>query len=111
VEAGVIRRVRSEWTGAVLICGKCSKKIGGGFGESGRAPLGKALRAFLGWRKGRKAPCGIVEVRCLGLCPKDGVTVIDPARPGQWRVVPAGTPVEDVAVDLGLIANLQRPCY
>lgn len=111
MEARVIRRVPSEWTGAILVCSKCSKKAGGGFGPEGRTPLAKALRKMLGWRKGRKAPSGIVEVRCLGVCPKNAVTLIDTARPGQWRLVPLGTPVEEVAADLGLLAGQQRPCY
>lgn len=111
MEARVIRRVRSEWTGTILICAKCSRKAGGGFGDTGRLSLGKALRRLMGWRKGRKEPFGIVEVRCLGLCPRDAVTVLDPARPGEWRLVPVGTPVEDVAVELGLLPGPQRPCY
>ena len=38
MEAGVIRHLRSDWQDAVLVCGKCSKKIGGGFGYWGFRP-------------------------------------------------------------------------
>ena len=27
------RHVRAEWETALLVCGKCSKKLGGGFGD------------------------------------------------------------------------------
>jgi hypothetical protein len=96
VEAGVIRPVRAGWTGAVLVCGKCSKKLGGGFGKGGRVSLAKALRKDLGINKGRKAALGVVETKCLGVCPKNAVMVVDAARPDRWLVVPAGTDVAEV---------------
>ena len=43
-----LKRVRSDWQGAVLVCGKCSKKLDGGFGKKGRTPLAKLLRKILG---------------------------------------------------------------
>jgi predicted metal-binding protein len=91
MEAGLIRPVRAGWAGAVLVCGKCSKKIGGGFGKDGRAPLAKALRKDLGLKKGRKAPLGVVETKCLGVCPKNAVVIMDAAHPDRWLVVPART--------------------
>jgi hypothetical protein len=85
--------VRARWSGAVLVCGKCSKKLGGGFGEKGRTPLAKALRGEPGFGKGRKAEVGMVETKCLGICPKVGVVVVDTREPGRWRIVPAGSDV------------------
>jgi predicted metal-binding protein len=99
---GMKDHVCAEWSGAILVCGKCSKKLGGGFGPKGRTPLGKALRKLLGLKRSRKAPLGVVEVGCLKICPKGAVTLVDTAAPGRWRLVPAGTPVEVVARDLGL---------
>lgn len=96
-----MKSVRAEWRKAVLICRKCTKKVGGGFGTKGRTPLVKALRAELGVAKGRKAAIGLVEVDCLKICPKHAVTVVDTARPGEWLVVKAGTGVADVAAWLG----------
>ncbi len=93
--------VKSNWTATVLVCGKCSKKLGGGFGEKGRTPLAKALRKLCGKAK-RKAPFGVIETRCLGVCPKGAVTVIDAAHPGCWQLIEEGTPIEDVAQTLGL---------
>ena len=92
-----LKRAKSAWGGAVLVCGKCSKKIGGGFGDKGRTPLAKALRKVDGFGKGRKAEVGVIETKCLGLCPRHAVTVVDANRPGEWLVVPAGADVEAVA--------------
>ena len=87
-------QVRSNWTGAILVCGKCSKKVGGD-------PSAKSLRKALAAGKGRKASLGVVETKCLGICPKRGVVVIDTARPDRWEVVAPGTPVTDVLARLG----------
>ena len=89
-----MKQARSEWTKVVLVCGKCSRKIGG-------EPLAKQLRRAVG--KGRKARAGVVEVKCLKLCPRNAVTVVDAAAPREWLVVEAGERVEDVAARLGLI--------
>lgn len=51
----------------MLVCRKCSKKLGGGFGPNGRMRLAKALRHEPGFGKGRKALVGVVEVGCLGM--------------------------------------------
>lgn len=101
--AGVIRHLRSEWQDAVLVCGKCSKKLGGGFGRKGKQSLAKALRKTLKLGKGRKSPTGVVETRCLSVCPKRAVTV---ARAGEWLIVPEGTSVGRVALELGLAGNV-----
>ena len=95
------REVRSDWTGAILVCGKCSKKIGGGFGEDGRTPLAKLLRKTLGAGKGRKASLGVIETKCLDVCPKRGVVVIDAARPGRWEIVAPGTSAGEVLARIG----------
>jgi predicted metal-binding protein len=93
--------VRSNWSATILVCGKCSKKIGGGFGDKGKTPLAKALKKLGGGKK-RKADFGVIETRCLGVCPKGAVTVIDAAHPGKWMLVEEGTPVDEVAELLGL---------
>lgn len=94
------RHVPSRWKKTLLVCRKCGKRIGGGYGPKGRTPLAKALRKASGLRKGRKADVGIVEVGCLGVCPKGGVTVVNAAAPGDWLVVPAGAPVDEVVARL-----------
>lgn len=95
----MIRTVRANWRTAYLVCGKCSKKIGGGFGTKGRTPLAKLLRKRAGAR-GRKAAFGVIETKCLKLCPKGAVTLIDTARPDRWHVVKAGTDVDALLAGL-----------
>ena len=69
--------VRSDWRGLVLVCKKCTRKLGGRFRAKRRTPLTEALRRWSGAKKGRKAPFGGCEVDCLKLCHKGAVTVID----------------------------------
>mgnify|MGYP003872146085 CR=1 FL=1 len=102
MEAGSLKTVRSDWANTILVCKKCSKKLGGGFGPKGKTPLAKALRAELGVRKGRKGALGILEVKCLGVCPRGSVTVVNGAAPGEWALVRGGVPVTAVVEELGL---------
>jgi predicted metal-binding protein len=88
---------RSNWDRAWLVCAKCSRKLDGGFGPKGKTPLAKALRRELGVGKGRKASLGVVEVKCLGVCPKRAVTLVDSADPHRWHLVEAGEDVAEVA--------------
>jgi predicted metal-binding protein len=91
--------IRSNWSHAVLVCKKCSRKSrrkDGGFGPDGK-PLAKALKRKLGTKKGRKAPLGIIEVPCLDICPKRGVVMVDTRRPGEWRIVAPGADIDDLA--------------
>ncbi len=96
----MIRVLASRWQGSVLVCGKCSKKLDGGFGEKGRTPLVKLLRQALGVKKGRKADRGVVEVKCLGVCPKNAVVMIDGSRPDRWMLVPAGADTDEIVATL-----------
>ena len=95
-----LKQVPSAWQGAILVCGKCSKKLDGGFGDKRRTSLAKLLRTAFDVKKGRKADRGVVEVKCLGVCPKNAVVMIDGARPGQWMLVPAGTEPREVVAML-----------
>jgi predicted metal-binding protein len=94
--------VRSNWRTTVLVCRKCSKKVGGGFGPKRKTSLAKALKAELGGGKGRKASVGIIETKCLGVCPKNAVTVVDGRHSDLWLLIRPGTPVAEVAESLGL---------
>lgn len=84
-----MKPVRSNWAGALLVCGKCSRRMEGGFGPKGKAPLAKYLRKAFGL-KGRKAPLGVVETRCLGICPRGAVVLVDSRAPDRWRLVRPG---------------------
>lgn len=96
-------RVRSHWSTAILVCAQCSKKLDGGFGPKGRTRLAKALRTHSGAGKGRKGAAGIVEVKCLGVCPAGAVTVVNGASTREWLLVPRGADVAEVASELGLV--------
>jgi predicted metal-binding protein len=97
----------SRWRASVLVCAKCEKKLGNeGFGKKGQKRLSKLLRKRLGGGWGRKAKAGVVSTRCMGVCPKGAVTVVNGARPRDWLIVQAGTPVEQVEARLGLAEEL-----
>jgi predicted metal-binding protein len=102
------RAVASRWEGALLVCGKCSRKLDGGFGPKRRTPLAKALRRWLGFGKGRKARLGVVETRCLGVCPRGAVCIVDTRRPGTWQLVEAGDALDAVAARLELARDEAR---
>jgi predicted metal-binding protein len=63
------------WKGQlVLACGKCQKKLKRSKTKNGGAKLSKALK-----KRAKQDEDGlklrVVEVDCLKMCPKDGVTV------------------------------------
>ena len=89
--------VDANWQRVLLVCGKCTRKLGGGFGKKGRTPIAKLLRKSLALGKGRKARVGVTEVKCLGICPRRAAVVIDSADLGRWHVIPAGTDENEVA--------------
>lgn len=99
---GLTKTVRTNWRNAVLICRKCSRKLDGGFGPKGDQRLAKALRKHLETGKGRKASVGLVEVGCLGLCPKGAVTVVNGSASREWLLVRPGADLDDLALELGI---------
>ena len=104
-DRGLKDHVRSNWQNAVLVCRKCSKKLDGGFGAQGDERLAKALRKQLSLKKGRKAAAGIIEVNCLGVCPKGAVTVVNGAQSRDWLLVRRGADLDELAQTLGLAAE------
>ncbi len=110
----MIKRVRAEWRDVVLVCRKCSKKLGGGYGPKGDKRLAKVLRKALAVpgekkAKGRRATIGVIEVGCFDVCPKGAVTTVRAGAPGDWRIVPEGAPVEEVLDALGLAKPVSGP--
>jgi hypothetical protein len=92
----------------VLICRKCSKKLGGGFGKGGKERLAKGLRRHLGTGKGRKAQIAVFETGCFDICPKRRVTVSRGSRPDERLLVAPGTPFEEIADRLNL-GGIEEP--
>lgn len=101
--------VKSNWSTALLVCAKCSKRMGGGFGKKGKQSLAKALRQQLGVRRFGKSTVGVVEVKCLGVCPRGAVTLVDARDPGNWRLIQAGADLAALADTLGLADASPRP--
>ena len=44
----------------------------------------------------------MIEVKCLGVCPKGAVTVVDSRDPTRWRLIREGADVAEVAAALKL---------
>ena len=63
------------WQTIILLCGKCARKLDGGFGPKAKDMLRETLRAELKARGGRRE-VRIIETRCLGICPKKAVSAI-----------------------------------
>ncbi len=93
-----IRSQATPWKAIVLLCGKCARKLDGGFGpkkhDSLRATLNTRLKEI-----GRRREVRVIETRCLGVCPKKAVTALDAGRPDTIHVIPVGTSA-DVALAL-----------
>lgn len=102
VLARSIKQRPSHWRDSVLICKKCSKELGGGFGPDRRVSLRKLLRKAFDLKKGRKAAFGVIEVACFDLCPKRAVTVSLGSQPRKLFVIPRGAPLQDIVRTLDL---------
>ena len=99
-----ILAARAPWRDILLVCGKCSRKLEGGFGKKGKHDLADVLKGALK-EAGRRRELRVVEVGCLGLCPKRAVSVVSTARPGEVLVVPQGA---DTAGLLSVLAASAR---
>ena len=94
------QQVDGNWSHAILVCKKCSKKLKGGFGDGGKTKLAAELRGRLGSGKGRKGRLGVVEVPCLDVCPKKAVMLVDSRQPGVWRIVRPDADLDVLAAEL-----------
>ncbi len=97
-----IRTVATRSRTLVAICRKCGKKLGGGFGDGASKPLAKALKQHLDLPKWKRSPVRIVETGCMKLCPKGAVATTTSNDASLVYVIPAATPLADVAARLGL---------
>lgn len=88
----MIRTLPSKWGPVALVCRKCGKKLGGGFGRKGRQDLVDAVKRHLK-ESGNRRALRVVETGCLGLCPKGAVAV---ALSDRVLLVGAGTEPEEV---------------
>lgn len=101
--AGLSRLARPGWRTTILVCAGCSKRMGNrGFGRGGRQSLASAMRRALGASLFRRPRAGVVEVKCLGVCPRGAITLVDAARPDTVRLVSRGADLPDLLRDLGV---------
>ena len=80
----------TPWRTVVIVCRKCGKKLGGGFGRKRKESLRILLRQTLR-EAGRRRDVRICETGCLGICPKGGVTALNATNPGMIHIIQAGT--------------------
>ena len=95
-------RVRSRptpWKTVILLCGRCARKLDGGFGPKRQQPLRNALWTAIKAR-GSRREVRIIETRCMGICPKKAVTAINASRPGRILTVPKGAEADEVLAQL-----------
>jgi predicted metal-binding protein len=97
--AGTIIAIPTGWRDTIFVCRKCSKKLDGGFGPDGRQSLRGMLRDGLRQR-GQRGAIGLLEVGCLGLCPKEAVTMGLASTPGEFLVVGKGASANAVFATL-----------
>jgi len=86
---------RTPAQGLVLLCGKCARKLDGGYGDKGKDGLKTALRRALR-EAGHGRDVRIVETKCLGLCPRRATTMIVGHNPGEMLAVPRKAAMDEV---------------
>jgi len=96
----------TPWKTIILLCGKCSRKLDGGYGPNGKDSLRHALRTELTAR-GQRREVRTIETKCLGICPKKAVTAISASSPGRIVTVPKKTAFGE-ALDLILGTTVEH---
>ena len=98
-----IKTAKTRLRDVVLVCRKCSKRLGGkGFGPDGDKTLKKALRKYLKAGKGKKAELVVKATDCFDVCPKNAVIAVNAARPKELLIVRPGADLFEVKAKLGL---------
>lgn len=95
--SGEIITARGPWREVLLVCRKCSGKVKGGFGPKEKDAFPDAFKQVLR-DLGRRRDVRVLEVGCLGVCPKDALTMIRGSAPAEMLVIPTG-------LDLMLLAS------
>lgn len=88
-----IRSRPTSWKAIILLCGKCARKLDGGYGPEGKDKLRHMLREALK-ETGHRRDVRIIETRCMGVCPKNATTMVAASRPDIIFVIPQGTSSE-----------------
>jgi len=86
VDDPIIRPARTPFVAAVLVCGKCSRKLGSD-GKAIRKGLKRALKSRR-WGKVR-----LIQTRCFSLCPKRRQVVASARSLAAGRLLVVGVNV------------------
>ncbi|MES2835092.1 MAG: hypothetical protein V4707_10340 [Pseudomonadota bacterium] len=97
-----IKTAKTRWKDVVLVCRKCSKRLGGGFGPDGDKTLKKALRKYFKSTGGAEAELAVRHTGCFDICPKNAVVAVNASNPKALLIVPAGADLLEVKARLGL---------
>jgi hypothetical protein len=89
----------TPWNTVILLCGKCARKMKGGYGFKGKETLRTALRTELK-AKGYKRGVRVIETRCIGICPKNALTALNASRPDRILTIPKGTGADEALAHL-----------
>jgi predicted metal-binding protein len=89
----------TPWKTVLLVCGKCSRKLGGGYGPTGHDTLKSALQSGL-TELGLRRQVRVIETRCMGICPKKAVTALNAHIPGEILTVRRKTGTTEVLAAL-----------
>jgi len=92
----LIRSRPTTWKTVILLCGKCARKMKGGYGSKGKDTLRTVLRGAIRV-KGQRRDVRIIETRCMGICPKKAVTALNASHPDRILTIPKGA-AEDEAM-------------
>src|SRR6516165_2151312 len=95
-----MKSYRTNWTNILLLCGKCARKMDGGYGEDGGDTLRSVMKTALK-EAGLKRQTRLIETKCMGLCPKNAVIAVNASHPGRMLVIPKGTEANVVLARLG----------
>jgi predicted metal-binding protein len=99
------RAIETPWKTVILLCGKCARKMDGGYGSKGKHTLRDVLRAPL--RAKRRRDVRVIETRCMGICPKKAVTALNASHPGKIFTIKKGTASEEVMARL--MVDAEKP--
>jgi predicted metal-binding protein len=84
----------TPWKTIILTCGKCARKMDGGYGPKGKDTLRTALNVAMR-DAGRRREIHIIETRCMGICPR-ATTMPDTSNPDAIMTVHRGMAIEAV---------------
>ena len=77
-----IRTRPTPWKTIVLLCGKCARKLDGGYGPKRDDTLRSALRRALK-DAGHHHDVRVIGTRCMCIYPKKAVIAINASRPAR----------------------------